>query len=135
MTKKSEARQNLVISVFGRKGSGKSFLVREIVAEHDRVFYLDSMGEADEAQGFKVVHGREECVAAMMEVRNAKRFRLSLRMDDTAELIELADLAFEIPDHLIVVEETSFYCSPSYLPPQISKLVRYGRHRGGRSIL
>lgn len=126
----AEDRQNLVLSIFGRKGSGKSWLTRELVQDRPRVFYLDSMGEAGERDGFEVVHGYEECVHAMLRVKDLKRFRLSLRTDDTEDLIKLGDLAFEIPDHLIVIEETSFYCSPSYLPPEISKLVRYGRHRG-----
>lgn len=121
--------QNLVISVFGRKGSGKSTLVMTMLEEFDRVFYFDAMGEADEKRGFTVVHGWQACIDAMMKVRNDKRFKLSLRMDDTEELVRLLDLAYEIPDQCTVVEETSFYCSPSYLPSEISKLVRYGRHR------
>lgn len=126
--------QNLVLSIFGRKGSGKSTIVREIVVEHDRVYYLDSMGEADASSGFEVVHGMEACVSAIMGTRGKKKFRLSLRMDDTEELITLLDLIYEVaetlPGCLVVVEETSFYCSPSFLPSEISKLVRYGRHRG-----
>jgi len=118
---------NLIISNFGRKGSGKTTLSREIMAEHPRAVVIDSLGEYDE--GFTVCNGKADCIEAIMSVRDEKRFRLSLRVLDPDENMELLELIFEVPKTLVVVEETSLYAKPTYLPEGIARLVRYGRHR------
>jgi len=120
---------NLVASFFGQKGSGKSTLVREIMLDRERVFFVDTVGEARAADGFEIVFGFEPCVNAMLAAAKRERFRLALRCQHTDDMLKLCTMAYEVPRQLTVVEETSFYCSPSYLPPELSTLIRYGRHR------
>jgi DNA helicase HerA-like ATPase len=122
-------RDNTITSIFGRKGSGKSTLVGQITSDHRRVFVFDSMGEYDETRGFVVCYGLAECARAMVELRRSPLFRLSLRVDRVEDFLKLLRIAYEIPDTLLVIEETSLYCSPSRLPDDLSRLVRYGRHR------
>ena len=123
------AGDNTVIFVAGRKGSGKSTLVREISHEFPRVVALDSLGEYDTRERFQVLDGPQEIAEGMLRVEGAQTFRVSLRADDTETLLRALDLVYEMPGVLVIVEETSLYCSPSHLPPEISRLVRYGRHR------
>lgn len=124
-------KENVIISIMGRKGSGKSTLVREIVNSGDfpRVFVLDTNGEYGVEDGFQVFHNVGAGARAMVRVRNKPEFRLSLRDKDTGRLIRLLEVAFEIPDTLVIIEETHFYASPSFLPEELSSLVRLGRHR------
>jgi hypothetical protein len=122
-------RDNTIVSVFGRKGSGKTTLVGEIAEDHRRVFAFDSMGEYGEERGFVVCYGLADCARAMVEAARAPLFRLSLRVDRTEDFLKLLRIAYEVPDSLLIVEETSLYCSPSRLPDDLSRLVRYGRHR------
>lgn len=118
---------NLIIADFGRKGSGKTTLAREIMAEYPRAAVIDSLGEYD--AGFDICNGKQDCVEAIMDMRDAKRFRLSLRVYEPEYNMELLELLFEVPKTLVVVEETSLYARPTYLPDAIGRLVRYGRHR------
>jgi DNA helicase HerA-like ATPase len=118
---------NSILSVFGVKGSGKSTLVREIVAEHDRVIAIDTIGEYTD--GFRIVEGLDACLDALDWAEGQERFKLSLRCGDPEDMLDLIGVSYEFPRTLVVVEETSFYCSPSQLPEELSKLVRYGRHR------
>ena len=129
---------NLIICVFGRKGSGKTTLVREIIKENPRVFVIDSLAEYD--AGFQVVHGKRACIEAMRDAGRAREdlfdlkeergpFRLSLRVLDVEDNLELIDYAYEFPGTMLVVEETSLYTKSHFLPTEISRLVRYGRHR------
>ncbi len=121
--------QNYVISVFGRKGCGKSTLVKEIVDEAPRVIVFDTMGEYTRKRD----HPVESFELAMMElgrIQHKNRFRLVLRLVDNEDALAAMRVAFDVGDCLFVVEETSFYCSPSYLPPELAQFVRYGRHRG-----
>jgi len=122
-------RDNTITSVFGRKGSGKTTLVAEISEDFRRVYAFDSMGEYDETRGFEVCYGLAECARRMVEAARLPLFRLSLRVDRTEDFLKLLRIAYEVPDSLLVVEETSLYCSPSKLPDDLSRLVRYGRHR------
>lgn len=127
---------NSITCVFGRKGSGKTTLVQEIIREFPRVFVIDSLAEYD--KGFSVVDGKRSSIEAMRDTMeeadlfgrsHRPRFRLSLRVLDVLENLELMDYAFEFPGTLIVVEETSLYTKSHFLPTEIAKLVRYGRHR------
>lgn len=125
-------KRNTIITVIGRKGSGKSTLVREIMnsGQYPRIFVLDTNGEYKKEDGFLVTDTVTAGARAMVRVRTKPEFRVSLRDPDTEKLVRLLDIAFEIPHTLVVVEEAHFYIkSPSHLPVQFSKLVRMGRHR------
>jgi DNA helicase HerA-like ATPase len=124
-------KENTILSIMGRKGSGKSTLVREIMnsGQFPRIFVLDTNGEYGLEDGFEITHTVKAGAKAMLRVRNRDEFRISLRERDTEQLVKLLDVAFEIPHHLMVIEETHFYVKPAYLPAEISQMVRLGRHR------
>lgn len=121
--------RNLIVSIFGRKGSGKTELTKKIVRDFPRVIAFDTVAQYGEDNGFTVYYGREACARALAQHEKAAEFRISLRSDDTADLLALMGVAYEYTDVMVVVDETPFYCSPSQLPIEMSKLVRYGRHR------
>jgi DNA helicase HerA-like ATPase len=115
---------NFVISVLGHKGSGKSTLVKEIVEEHPRVITFDTMGEYDNA-----IETFPEAVRELGKLEHARRFKIAIRLPEDEDALEAMEVAYELTGTLVVFEETSFYCSPSYLPTILKKFVRYGRHR------
>ena len=118
---------NSIIFVCGRKGSGKSTLVHAIAMEYDRVFVLDTLGSEGEPD-FEVVNGLDACVDAITDAARRDRFRISLRCPSTDDLLALLPVIETVPNSLLVIDETSFYCSPSYLPEELSSVLRYGRH-------
>jgi len=128
-----ERIDNTILVLFGRKGSGKTTLVKEIASGHPRVFVLDTIGEYEE--GFVRADGLEACVDAVMEARGRRQFCYSLRVVEeapTGQRGELAilDLIYESHERaLVVVEEVSQLCSPVWLPREVAQLVRYGRHK------
>lgn len=121
--------QNLVLVVLGRKGSGKSTLVREVIREFDRVVILDYIGEYGAEVNARVIEGFEACVHELVENAKRPRFRLSLRVVDTDEALRVLSVAYELPRTLLVVEEASVYCTPQSLPVEVARFVRFGRHR------
>jgi DNA helicase HerA-like ATPase len=127
-------RENIILAVFGRKGQGKTYLVRQIAQEWDRVVVIDTTGEYKEEDGYTVVYGVIECAHALVAADKQDRVRLSLRTDNTDEAIDLLVIINAMSDLLVIVEEAHFYCSPSQLPDAVSKLVRLGRHRNLSSI-
>lgn len=124
---KANGPDNSILFVAGRKGSGKTTLIHAIAALHDRVFVLDSMGSEGEPE-YRVVFGFDECISAIEQAAKAKTFRISLRCPSTDELLALVPIIETVEDCLLVVDEASFYCSPNYLPDELSSILRYGRH-------
>jgi DNA helicase HerA-like ATPase len=120
--------RNLILSIFGRKGSGKTELSRKIMREYRRVIATDTVAQYGERDGFTVCYGKSACAAALKKAEHQEEFRLSLRSDDTEELLALMAVEYEFTDVLTVVDEAPFYCSPSKLPREMSLLVRQGRH-------
>jgi hypothetical protein len=125
----TRALQNSVVVVIGRKGSGKSTLVREIVLERQRVFVMDALKEYGPECGCDVVD-EDACLDAIVDAyERRRRFRLSLRCLETEDNLDLIDVCYECPGVTVVVEETSLYVSPTTLPTPIAQMVRYGRHQ------
>lgn len=122
-----EGADNTILAIFGRKGSGKTELTRKIIKEHPRVFAFDTLAEYD--KGFRVCEGKQACIDAMLDVKDRRSYRLALRCIELDDNLELMALAYEFPRCLVVVEETSLYARPTYLPNEIARFVRYGRHR------
>jgi len=121
--------QNTIGTVVGRKGCGKTTLVLEIMREHKRVAVLDYLGEYDARHGFTVHEGLAASVTALARWAGKPRFALSLRVDEQHEALAVLKVAWEMRAFLLVIEEASWLCSPSYLPRELAKLVRMGRHR------
>ena len=121
-------RNNIAV-LAGQKGTGKTTLARELVAQAPRVVVIDPMGEYGLESGCSPVWGFEAACEALLDAEPRSRFRLSLRSEDTDDLLDLLGLAWDMPGILLTVEEATLFCGPTTLPPEISRLLRYGRHR------
>lgn len=119
-------KENTIISVYGRKGSGKSFLVKEILTEYPRIVILDTLGEYDDAEIETTLAG---AIRKILSVRDKRVFTISVRLDDVEEYLKLLRLLYEMERICVVLEEVSLYTSPQKIPPELSALVRYGRHK------
>ena len=67
---------NWVGSIFGQKGSGKSYLARQIAADEAKVIVIDNMGEYEEAD---VIEGFSNCVKALVQAEKRETYKLALR--------------------------------------------------------
>lgn len=119
-------KDNTITSIIGQKGSGKSFLTKQIIQEYKRVIVVDNTQEYD---GMEIVVGYRSCIKRLMQASSEKKFRLSLRAESTEEDLVLLSMAETIENHLLVIEEASRYVSHAMLPKPIAKLIRFGRHK------
>ena len=118
--------QNVVITIIGRKGSGKTTLAKEISLEQKRLVIIDANAEYEIGE---VCWGLQECTAKLVQHENSKRFRISCRCLAVEDNLRLIGLCYHLHDCWIVIDETSMYASPTSVPDEISRLVRFGRHR------
>jgi len=121
--------QNTIVALVGRKGSGKSTLVGEIVGEWDRVIIVDTMNEYGARIGASVRLGLEDAIDAVLEAERSRRFRFSLRGLEHDEVLEVLEGVGTLRDLLVVVEEASAYMKAQQIPWEIAQLVRMGRHQ------
>lgn len=127
--------RNTVTIVLGRKGSGKSWLVHELIEGYRprRVVIIDSLAEygpeSEPKIKAEVARGFDESLDALEAAESRRRFVLSLRVLSPEENLELLGVAFRLRRFLLVVEEASLYCSPTLLPDEVAQLIRYGRHQ------
>jgi len=120
---------NTILCLFGKKGSGKSTLTKEIVREWPRVIVLDTMSEYNEADKFETAWGFRDITELLQSRCDDRRYKLSLQGFDIEEGLTILELCWEIPDSFIVIEEAGLYSSPSQLPSPVANLVLRGRHR------
>ena len=121
--------QNRIVGVVGRKGSGKSTKMREILERCRRLFVMDPMGEhswipnrfSDVRQAYQFLgwaSTQQYCAGALIPQRSLEK-----------EFAVLAELVYLSGNLTFGVEEVPMFCQPSYLPPQFDRIVRLGRHR------
>ena len=126
LTLPDEERFNYVLFIGGRKGSGKTYLAKEIAEGEDRCVSIDNLGQFD---NMEVCTGYEACARALVKAEKRKKFKLALRTNSVEEDIRLMGLVFLMQKVTLICDETSKYVSPSFMPEEIEQLVRYGRHQ------
>jgi hypothetical protein len=123
-------KQNLIVTLLGRKGSGKTTLAKDIIPEFPRVVILDTNGEY--ASVATVTFSTLEPALAYLVQRSKDDapFVMAYTPDSTPQDgLDFLRVVFEVPRILVLVDEAHMYCKANQLPDEISKLVRLGRHR------
>lgn len=120
-------KDNTIISFFGKKGSGKSFLVKECLEESFRHIIVDNLGEYSARE---VYTDLPNAVNRMIQISktNPKRYSIAFRFQTVEEDLKAIEIASTLSNFLIVIEETSKYVNSHSMPPAIESLIRYGRH-------
>lgn len=125
-------------AVYGRRGSGKSYLVKKMLRDYSRIIVFDPMAEYGARRGWKTVHSPDELHTSIIKGWK-KGFKISFVAEQNyqKELHILSSYLWEAQKSarnkiLLVVEEMNM----GY-PPQIKadyygfpKLIMQGRHRG-----
>jgi hypothetical protein len=121
--------QNRIVAIIGRKGTGKSTKLAEILASEDRILIFDPMAEHDFipnnlqslgelAEFFKWTKKKNEWAATFVPGEEIEQ-----NIEDVSKMVyNRGNLAFAI-------EEVPLICSPGHLPKILGKLIRTGRHR------
>lgn len=116
-----------IIPIFGKRGSGKSFLVKKLIESEKRLLIFDTLGEYTNGVVF-------EDPRKLLEFwRNVyrKSFRLIYRpLNPQEELDPLAELVFDLGNMTMVIEEIDCYCTPYEISDAMAHIIQRGRHQG-----
>lgn len=120
-----------ICGLFGRRGVGKTTLVREIARHQARLVVWDYLGEHG-----PLAFRSEGNLAALEEYlrwAGGQRFAAAryVPSEGTVEEFEaFCAVVYGFRDFVVVVEEAAAVVQASYLPPAFGRIVRQGRHRG-----
>lgn len=119
-----------VIGIFGRRGSGKSFLGKKIQTAFPRRIIFDTTFEYDG----QIITSYDEFAEFMLAHENSKEFEVIVRFDiDTSkkseQFDEMVKLIYARGSVLVVIEEIQNFCTPYQMSPYLEHLFTTGRHR------
>jgi hypothetical protein len=124
--------RNAVIVATGRKGSGKTTMVRALVANCRRAIFADPEAKWPLRPGDVEARGESELRAALDDVGAAdpgQPFGIVYRDDAEAMKVAAPAWAFGFKNLTLVVDELAWLCTPWSLPVYLKRLLQFGRER------
>ncbi len=115
-----------IILIFGKRGSGKSYLANKLVEKEQRLVIFDTLSEYTEGVVF------EDCQRFAEFWRRIYQhpYRLIYRPLKPDEEIEyIAELVYTIGNVCFMVEEIDCYCSSYQISESFAHVVQRGRHQ------
>lgn len=119
---------NEVLSVIGQRGSGKTYFTKYLISQFPKVLIIDPNHE------YKGFGGVIPDIQTLLEILYYDRFqRLVFQPKhlNSEQMNYLCDRIYNYCwDCTVVIEEIRNWCNTRTIPPNMSVLVRLGRHKG-----
>jgi len=120
--------EKLITIVIGKRGSGKSFMVKHEIAGKRRLVVFDVMAEYKHGVCFE--HEDLDALLTFWHAHYKGAFRIIYRPAKAKEEIEwISRGCYVLGDVTMVAEECDAFCSPSFIPEWFSYVVNRGRHK------
>lgn len=127
---------NRIIGVIAPKGSGKSFTVGEWLDRQNRVLVFDiTHGDAYRRDGVEIIEANPRKAGETMMGENWKILYMPKNVIAKERYLyapsfdKICDVAYQIGNCTLVVEEAHHLCTSFYLPFPLLNISRLGRHR------
>lgn len=117
-----------IILIFGKRGTGKSFLANKLIENEKRLLIFDTLGEYNNG----VVFDAEQAEQFREFWKRTYRgnFRLIYRpLNPEAEIDELAELVFLLGNLTFLIEEVDCYCTSWQISDALAHIIQRGRHK------
>jgi len=114
--------------IFGKRGTGKSFLAGKLIEAERRLLTYDTLSEYESG----VIFGTEQAEQFKEYWKHVyrKNFRLIYRpLNPQDEIDEIADLVFALGDMTFLVEEVDCYCTSYQISDAFAHIIQRGRHK------
>ncbi|MHC4397638.1 MAG: ATP-binding protein [Planctomycetota bacterium] len=114
--------------IFGQRGSGKSYLAKQLIQTERRYLIFDTMSEYNLGVIFNSEDHEKFCYFWRQSYRG--NFRLIYRpLQPQQQIDAIADLVFHCGDLLFVIEEIETYCSAYQISDELAAIIQRGRHK------
>ena len=114
--------------IFGKRGTGKSYLAAKLIENERRLLIYDTLSEYEAGVIFDIEHA-EQFKEFWRHVYR-RNFRLIYRpLNPQDEIEEIADLVFTLGNMTFLVEEVDCYCTSYQISDAFSHIIQRGRHK------
>ena len=122
-----------IILIFGKRGSGKSYLANKQIENELRLVVFDTMSEYENGIVFGT-EDYEQCLEFWRKVYQG-RFKIIYRPIKPKEEIEqIGELVYALGNCCFLIEEIDCYCSPYQISDNFAAIIQRGRHKNIKLI-
>lgn len=117
-----------IILIFGKRGSGKSYLAKKLIENEPRLIVFDTMSEYENG----VVFGTEnyDKLLEFWQKVYRGRFRLIYQpIKPYTEIEQICDLVYTLGNCCFMVEEIDCYCTAYQISDTFAAVIQRGRHK------
>jgi DNA helicase HerA-like ATPase len=120
-------KENYIMTIYGKKGSGKSFLAENFTEKLKRLIVWDTMRIFD--KGYTPVYSFKSFLKYVKKIQNNDliEFRLSLRLNP-AYFNEACKLLTTLDKLTFIIDELQVYVSALKIPDGLNELITESRH-------
>lgn len=115
-----------IIVIFGKQGSGKTSLAKELMLGRRRLFVFDTLKE------YKVGLVTDDLITTLdfIEEHEHNIFRVSYapEIEEKKAFDYICEVLYSLENLTFLIEEIDSFCSAMKIPETLSKIIRYGRH-------
>ena len=128
-----EIKSRVNIGVMGRVGSGKSYLVKKMLARFPRRLIYDPFEEyegvlfrrwAEAAVYLDNFTGDEDGA-----VEDEYPFQVVYRPPSRHDAEQFFRMAASLKNYVLIAEEVEMWCKSSWINPHLERLISFGRHK------
>lgn len=117
-----------IILIFGKRGSGKSYLARKLIENEQRLIIYDVMSEYTDGVIFESEDFRQFC--EFWRKVYIHPYRLIFRpLNPDEEIERIGRLVYALGDLCFLVEEIDCYVSTFKIQPAFANIIQRGRHK------
>lgn len=124
--------KNDIITVFGKKGSGKTFLIRNKIVpfyHNNGVIILDTMHEYTFRNGFIATNANDVLdILEKYEAVDKKNFIISLQSGEFDDYLTTLSFIHNFRGVTLVVDEVDKFAEPATINTDLKNLFNVGRH-------
>lgn len=115
-----------VVLVLGQRGSGKTYLARNLIQDINRLIIFDTLGEYDTGINIETPNEFKEFFLKTYQ-GNFKICYQPAHPENDFDVI--CDIVYECGDLTFLVEEIDIFCSAQSISDNFANIIQRGRHR------
>lgn len=118
--------EKIIELIFGKRGSGKSYLAKKLLQQHSRYIVFDTIGEYTEGV---IVQDLNELKALWGKVYRRPFKIIYQPLDPESEFVIVAELVWRCGNLTMLIEEVDRYARPLAMDLPFKEIIQRGRHK------